>query len=75
MPWFIYNFPNDATQPGNYTLVSGEPTCTGTRLCAVYATVQPNTDPALPNLSGLQEAISDAQAGQITEGVTKLINR
>ena len=76
MPWFIYNYPSDPTQAVNYSLSPGEPTCTGTRLCAINADSQPNTDPALPNLtSSILSAINDAQGGIITDGVTKLIAR
>ena len=73
MPWFAYNYPGDETQPNSYSLISGTPTCTGDSLCAVYATTQPGTQPARPQLTqSVLQAIEAAMEGTITEGVTKL---
>lgn len=73
MPWFIYNYPLTASLPTSYNLSLGEPTCTGTRLCAIYASTQPDTDPAVPIISqSVLQAINSAQSGIITPGVTKL---
>lgn len=73
MPWFVYNYPLNASLPSSYTISGGEPSCAGIRLCAIYASTQPNTDPARPVItSSLQTAITNAQQGEITEGVTKL---
>lgn len=73
MPWFIYNYPNDPSQAGSYTLSSGTPTCSGSSLCAIYSQVQPNTNPARPVLNqSVLEAINAANGGVITNGVTLL---
>jgi len=75
MAWFIYNYPGNPNSPGSYTFVgSAAPTCTGNTLCAVNTDVVPETNPQEPDLqkSGVPKAISDAQLGIITPGVTKL---
>ncbi len=73
MPWFVYNFPLDTFEPTSYTVITGTPTCTGNSLCAIYTTAEPNTNPALPVLTeDVQLAISDANSGIITTGVTRL---
>lgn len=73
MPWFSYNFPSDPSQPGSYSLVSGTPSCTGTTLCAIYATSEQGSVPARPVITNdLQTAIGNALNGIITAGVTRL---
>jgi hypothetical protein len=73
MPWFNYNFPNDANLPTSYTLASGTPACTGDTLCAIYTTVATGTIPAQPVLTEqVRTAITNAIEGNITNGVTKL---
>lgn len=73
MPWFLYGYPLDAHSPSSYSLIVGVPSCAGIRLCAIYAPVEPNTDPPQPIISPLiNSAINNAQNGIITPGVTKL---
>lgn len=75
MAWFIYNYPGNPNSPGSYTFVgSSAPTCSGIALCAVNTDVLPETDPPQPDLQkqGVPAAITAAQQGTITPGVTKL---
>jgi len=73
MPWFIYKFPEDPLEEMSYTLVRGTPRCTGNTLSAIFADVQPNTDPALPVIKRKTKvAIEKALIGEITPGITML---
>ena len=74
MPWFIYNYPDPPNIQHSYSLVpeGGVPSCTGETLCAIYA--QSNgAIPAKPLITPeIQDAITQANLGTITPGVTLL---
>lgn len=73
MPWFIYKFPEDPFIQSSYYLVQGTPRSSGNNLSAIFTNIEPNTDPALPNLNkSVRKAIKMALKGYITPGITLL---